>query len=84
MEVMEDMEYIGTVRTMLIEEKEDEQRRNAGMEFTQLSREEAQKYRKLAYDKTWEYVLPRAPEYGPKLRTLSSKSALPKDSFPWQ
>jgi TRAP-type transport system periplasmic protein len=84
MEVMEDMEYIGTVRTMLIEEKEDEERRKAGMEFTQLSPEEAQKYRKLAYEKTWEYVLPRAPEYGPKLRALSSKSAVPKNSFPWQ
>lgn len=83
MDVMIDMEYVGTLRMMLIEEKEDEVRKAAGMEFVHLPPMEAEKYRNLAYEKTWEFALPKAPEYGPKLKELTSRKALPKGSFPW-
>jgi TRAP-type C4-dicarboxylate transport system substrate-binding protein len=83
-EIMQDMEYIATMRNALIEQKEDMVRKKAGMKTIQLPPGEAEKYVKLAYDKTWEFVIQSAPEYGPKLRELSSKKALPPNTFPWQ
>jgi TRAP-type C4-dicarboxylate transport system substrate-binding protein len=84
MEVMQDMEYIATMRNTLIEQKEDRVRKAAGMQTLTLPPEEAKKFYNTAYDKTWEYVIGMAPEYGPKLRELSSRKAIPKDTFPWQ
>ncbi len=84
MEVMKDTEYIATMRTIMIEKKEEAVRKAAGMEIITLSPEEAKKFLTICYDKTWEYVMGMAPEYGPKLKELSSPGALPKDSFPWQ
>ncbi len=83
-EIMQDMEYIATMRNALIEQKEDMVRKKAGMKTIQLPPGEAEKFVKLAYDKTWEFVIQSAPEYGPKLRELSSKKALPPNTFPWQ
>jgi TRAP-type C4-dicarboxylate transport system substrate-binding protein len=83
-EIMQDMEYIATMRNELIENKEDMVRKKAGMKTLQLPPEEAEKFLKICYDKTWEYVIQSAPEYGPKLRELSSRKALPPNSFPWQ
>jgi TRAP-type C4-dicarboxylate transport system substrate-binding protein len=83
MDIMEDMEYIATMRNALIVEKEDRIRKKAGMKTIQLPPDEAEKFRKICYEKTWELVIKNAPEYGPKLRQLSSKKALPKGAFPW-
>ena len=84
MENVKDMEYIGTMRNAMIEAKEDEVRKKAGMKTIQLPPEEAEKFRNICYGETWKFVIESAPEYGPKLRELSSKKALPKGSFPWQ
>jgi TRAP-type C4-dicarboxylate transport system substrate-binding protein len=84
MEIMQDMEYIATMRNELIVKKEDRIRKQAGMETLQLSPTEAEKFRNVCYDKTWEYVTDMAPEYAPKLREASSRKALPKGTFPWQ
>lgn len=84
MEIMKDMEYIATMRNELIVKKEDRVRKKAGMKTLRLPPGEAEKFVKICYDKTWEYVLGMAPDYGPKLRKLSSKQALPKGTFPWQ
>jgi TRAP-type C4-dicarboxylate transport system substrate-binding protein len=84
MEVMEDIEYIGTMRNALIVEKEDRIRKKAGMKTITLPPGEDEKFRKICLDKTWEFVIEGCPEYGPKLRKASSKAALPKGTFPWQ
>jgi hypothetical protein len=68
----------------MIMEQEDKIRKAAGMKDIVLSPEVAKKFVKTAYDSTWELVIKNAPEYGPKLRELSSRSALPKGTFPWQ
>jgi TRAP-type C4-dicarboxylate transport system substrate-binding protein len=83
-EIMQDMEYIATMRNELIEQKEDTVRKKAGMKTLQLPPGEAEKFLKTCYDNTWEYVIQSAPEYGPKLRELSSKKAVPPNTFPWQ
>ncbi|MCK4795163.1 MAG: TRAP transporter substrate-binding protein DctP [Desulfobacteraceae bacterium] len=83
MEIMKDMEYIASMRNELIVKKEDRVRRKAGMKTLRLPPDEAKRFVKICYDKTWEYVIEMAPEYGPKLRKLSSKKALPKGAFPW-
>lgn len=84
MDVMKDIEYIATMRQLMIVEKEDNVRLKAGMEFIQLPPEEAKKLLKVIHDATWEFVIKSAPEYGPKLQKASSKKALPKGAFPWQ
>jgi TRAP-type C4-dicarboxylate transport system substrate-binding protein len=84
MNVMQDMEYVATMRQMMIMEKEDNVRKKAGMEFIQLPPGEAEKFLRVVYDETWKSVLQTAPEYGPKLQKASSKKALPKGAFPWQ
>jgi len=84
MEVMKNMEYVATMRNLLIVEKEDKVREQAGMKYLQLPPADAEKFRTLAYEKTWELVLKKAPENGPKLKELSSKKAVPKGTFPWQ
>ncbi len=84
LEEIQDVEFIGTMRNVMIMEKEDEVRKKAGMQDLVLSPEEAKKFVKIAYDATWEAVIKNSPEYGPKLRKLSSRSALPKGTFPWQ
>jgi TRAP-type C4-dicarboxylate transport system substrate-binding protein len=83
-EIMQDMEYIASMRNALIEAKEDAVRKKAGMKTLQLPPGEAEKFVKTCYDKTWEFVIESAPEYGPKLRELSSKKAVPPNTFPWQ
>ncbi len=84
MDVMKDMEYVATMRQFMIVEKEDNVRKKAGMEFIQLPPDEAKKFHQIVTEKTWEYVLQAAPEYGAKLRKASAKKALPKNTFPWQ
>jgi TRAP-type transport system periplasmic protein len=84
MEVMKVMEYAGSMRNVLIMEKEDEIRYKAGMRYVQMSPADAEKFRKICYDNTWDYVIQSAPEYGPKLRKASLKSAIPKGTFLWQ
>ena len=84
MEVMQDMEYIGSMRNELILKKEEAVRKAAGVKTLTLPPQEADKFVKICYDKTWEYVTEMAPEYAPKLRKLSTRSALPKGTFPWQ
>jgi len=84
LEVIKDVEYIGSMRNEMIMEAEDKIRKAAGMEDIVLEPEVAKKFVKIAYDATWDVVIKGAPEYGPKLKELSSKSALPKGTFPWQ
>jgi len=84
LEVIQDYEYIGTMRNYMILEKEERVREKAGMKIIQLPPGEAEKFVKTAYDMTWEEVIKAAPEYGPKLRKAMSKSAIPKGTFPWQ
>ena len=83
-EIMQDMEYIASMRNALIEAKEDAVRKKAGMKTLELPPGEAEKFVKTCYDKTWEFVIQSAPEYGPKLREVSSKKAVPPNTFPWQ
>jgi len=84
MEEIQDVEFIGSMRNVMIMEKEDEVRKKAGMQDLILSPEESKKFVKIAYEATWEAVIKNSPEYGPRLRELSSRSALPKGTFPWQ
>jgi TRAP-type C4-dicarboxylate transport system substrate-binding protein len=84
MEVMQDVEYIASMRNSMIEAKEDEVRKKAGMKTLALPSEEAEKFRKICYEETWKFVIENAPEYGSKLREVSSRKALPKGAFPWQ
>ena len=57
MDVMKDMEYIATMRTIMIEKKEEAVKKAAGMETITMSPEEAKKFLTICYDKTWEYVM---------------------------
>ncbi len=84
MDVMKDMEYIASMRNEMIEQKEATVRHEAGMEVLELPPEEAKNFKEICYNKTWEYVINMAPEYGPKLRELTTRDALPKGTFPWQ
>ncbi|MFH1488768.1 MAG: TRAP transporter substrate-binding protein DctP [Pseudomonadota bacterium] len=84
MDVVQDVEYIGTMRNELIVRKEARIREKAGMKTIKLSPEEAAKFVRICYEKTWEYVTEAAPEYASKLRKASSRAALPKGAFPWQ
>jgi TRAP-type C4-dicarboxylate transport system substrate-binding protein len=84
LDVIQEYEYIGTMRNYMLVEKEERVREKAGMKIIQLPPEEAEKFVKTAYDMTWEEILKAAPEYGPKLRKAMSKGALPKGAFPWQ
>jgi TRAP-type C4-dicarboxylate transport system substrate-binding protein len=84
MEVMQDMEYIASMRNELLVEKEHRIRKAGGMQTIQLPPDQATEFRNIVYEKTWEFVIKEAPEYGPKLRTLTSRSSLKKGTFPWQ
>jgi TRAP-type C4-dicarboxylate transport system substrate-binding protein len=84
LEVIQEYEYIGTMRNSLLVEKEERIREKAGVKNIKLPPGEAEKFVKTAYDMTWEEILKAAPEYGPKLKKAMSKGALPKGAFPWQ
>jgi|GEM_PF-2776130 len=77
------MEYIATMRVIMMAKHEDEVRKKAGMDFVQMEPTEAERFLKIIYDETWKAIIQESPEYGPKLRQLTSRSALPKGSFPW-
>lgn len=83
-EVMQDMEYVGTMRLIMLDQKEAMVKKAAGMETLRLSPEETEKLVKLADDVTWKYLAELTPEYAAKLRQVSSREALPKGAFPWQ
>ena len=84
MEVMQDMEYIASMRNVMLEQKEIAIRTKAGMKVIQLPPADAEKFIKTASDTTWEYLIAQSPEYGPKLRELTSRKALRPNTFPWQ
>lgn len=84
LEVIQEYEYIGTMRNYMIVAKEERVREKAGMKNIHLPPKEAEKFVKTAYDMTWAEILKAAPEYGPKLKKAMSKGALPKGAFPWQ
>jgi TRAP-type C4-dicarboxylate transport system substrate-binding protein len=84
LEVIQEYEYVGSMRNFMILEKEERVREKAGTKIIQLPPAEAEKFVKTAYDMTWEEVIKTAPEYGPKLRKAMSKAAVPKGTFPWQ
>ena len=78
METMKDYEQIATQRAFMLMDQENKILEKAGVKIIKLSPEDSEKFIKLAYDSTWEQVIKSAPEYGPKLRELSSKAALKK------
>jgi TRAP-type C4-dicarboxylate transport system substrate-binding protein len=84
MDIMQDMEYIASMRNVMLEQKEIRIRTAAGMKVLQLPPADAEKFVKTASDTTWAYLIGRSPEYGPKLRELTSRKALPPNTFPWQ
>jgi TRAP-type C4-dicarboxylate transport system substrate-binding protein len=84
MEVMQEYEYIGSMRGLMIVAMEDKLREKAGMQVIKLPAKDAEQFVKIAYDSTWEELTKIAPEYAPKLRRASSRAALPKGAFPWQ
>jgi TRAP-type C4-dicarboxylate transport system substrate-binding protein len=84
MDVMQDMEYIASMRNVMLEQKEIRIRTAAGMKVLQLPPKDAEKFVQTASDTTWAYLIERSPEYGPKLRELTSRKALPPNTFPWQ
>ncbi len=84
MDVMKDHEYIGTMRALLIVEKEERVREKAGMKILKLPPNEAAKLISLASDTTWDQIIKASPDYGLKLKKLLSKNAVPKGTFPWQ
>lgn len=84
MEIMQDMEYIASMRNVMLEQKEIQIRTEAGMKVIELPPEDAAKFVKTAYDTTWAYLIERSPEYAPRLRELTSRKALPPNTFPWQ
>jgi TRAP-type C4-dicarboxylate transport system substrate-binding protein len=84
MDVMQDMEYIASMRNVMLEQKEIAIRTKAGMKVIQLPPADAEKFIKTASDTTWAYLVQQSPEYGPKLRDLTSRKALPPNTFPWQ
>ena len=83
MSVMKDMEYIATMRHFMLDKKEDEVKRAAGVKMISLPPEEEAKLMQTAENETWGAVLEGAPEYGPKLKAATRKTALPQGSFPW-
>ena len=82
MDIMQDMEYIASMRNVMLEQKEIRIRTAAGMKVLQLPPADAEKFVKTASDTT--YLIEKSPEYGPKLRELTSRSALAPNTFPWQ
>jgi TRAP-type C4-dicarboxylate transport system substrate-binding protein len=55
------------------EEKTLEMYKKAGMKPIRFSPADAAQYVKLYYDSTWEQIIKKSPEYGPKLKKLSLK-----------
>lgn len=52
--------------------KEDENLKNAGLQFIRFSEADAKKFIELAYEVQWKAILPKCPETCPKLRDLSN------------
>jgi TRAP-type C4-dicarboxylate transport system substrate-binding protein len=73
MDVFVDFEYVSAA--YLLQLKNDEWRicEKAGMNIINLPPEDAKKFRKIAYDATWEVVIKDSPDLGPKLRELLTK-----------
>ena len=84
MEIMQDMEYIASMRNVMLEQKEVRIRTAAGMKVIELPPADAEKFVKIASETTWAYLIEKSPEYGPKLRELTARKALPPNTFPWQ
>ena len=57
----------------IITEKAFQKMMDAGMEVLTLPPDEAKKYLDIAYGVTWEDVLTKAPEYGPRFKKLLLK-----------
>ena len=68
-----DFEYISTAFLLELKNNEWQVCEKAGMSIINLPSEEAKKFRKIAYDATWEVVIKDSPDYGPKLRELLIK-----------
>jgi TRAP-type C4-dicarboxylate transport system substrate-binding protein len=71
--VVEVMEGIDTVRSMLRMESDWVIMSRAGMKKIVLPAADAKKFRKLAYDATWAYVIKQSPKYGPQMRKLTTR-----------
>jgi TRAP-type C4-dicarboxylate transport system substrate-binding protein len=83
MDVMKDMEYIGSMRITMLDRKEDETKRAAGVKMIHLPPAEEKKLLDIANNETWDYVIKAAPEYGPKLKEATRRSAIKQEHFPW-
>ena len=70
---MEKLEHIAADNLLKKVEKEWEAMEKAGMRKIKLPPADAEKYKKIALDATWEEVLKEDPTYGPQFKKLSSK-----------
>ena len=82
MEIMQDMEYIATMRNVMLEQKEVRIRTAAGMKVIELPPADAEKFVKIASDTTWAYLIEKSPEYGPKLERAHIKEGLATEYLP--
>jgi TRAP-type C4-dicarboxylate transport system substrate-binding protein len=69
---MEIMEYIGTGNNLRAAQKEYLTQKKAGVKTIVLSPADGEKLRRIAYEETWKEVIKYSPDFGPKLKMLTS------------
>jgi len=70
---MEKMEIEGDEMLLGVLEEERAIMKKKGVQAVHLSQEEGKKFKQLSQDVTWEEVIKRAPDYGPKFKELTRK-----------
>ena len=73
LEVTAKYEVIGEEHTYKVDEMALETFKKAGVETLELPPEDAKKFLDLAYNSTWETIIKKSPEYGPKFRKAMTK-----------
>ncbi len=73
MDTFADFEYVSSAVLLEIRTEEWQVCEKAGMTLINLPLEDAKKFRKIAYDATWQVVIKDSPDFGPKLRELLTK-----------
>ncbi len=68
-----DFEYISTAFLWELKNNEWQVCEKAGMSIINLPTEDAGRFRKIAFDATWEVVIKDSPDYGPKLKQVLTK-----------
>jgi len=73
LDVTAEYETIGLNSALALDRKALKVFADAGMQTCKLSPEDAKKFLEIAYGKTWETVIKKDPEYGPKFKKVLSK-----------